>query len=233
MSGVQVTGAWPGVRGRAWRLTLMGKKQIWRVLLVRTGCTDWDLQHRAAGRADLPLCLTARAELARLAESAEGVLGADRPDVLLSGPDEASGETCAFLAERWSCRSKPVDALAEVGLGLWEGLRSDELAERYPSVYARWREDPSSITTPEGEHIAEAADRLMDALFRAVDKLRTDQPNVGLVLRPIAHAVVRCRAMGEPLSAVWRVSAAAPVAEAHSMSREGLLEGRAGAAPAV
>ena len=41
--------------------------------------------------------------------------------------------------------------LREIFLGDWEGLRTEELVERYPDAWARWTEEPSWDLVPGGE----------------------------------------------------------------------------------
>lgn len=46
---------------------------------------------------------------------------------------------------------RPDTALREIFLGEWEGLRTEEIAERYPAAWAKWVEDPDWDVVPGGE----------------------------------------------------------------------------------
>jgi len=37
---------------------------------------------------------------------------------------------------------EPMPGLREIFLGDWEGLRTEELAERFPEAWASWNEEP-------------------------------------------------------------------------------------------
>jgi broad specificity phosphatase PhoE len=41
--------------------------------------------------------------------------------------------------------------LREIFLGEWEGLRTEELAERFPEAWGRWNEEPDWDLVPGGE----------------------------------------------------------------------------------
>jgi len=48
----------------------------------------------------------------------------------------------------------PRPGLREIGLGEWEGLNRDDLAVRYPELWARWQQRPSWDLVPQGEPAA-------------------------------------------------------------------------------
>jgi probable phosphoglycerate mutase len=73
---------------------------------------------------------------------------------------------------------------------LWEGLTEERLKARFPKAYKRWKEDPSSVCPPEGEGIEAAAERMRKAL-RTVQR-KAERAAVGLVLGPVACAIVHC-----------------------------------------
>ncbi len=60
----------------------------------------------------------------------------------------------ATLRERTVPPSKPLELLLEIDLPLWQGLRRQEVKEKYPDDYQLWKERPHELcmTTPQGEH---------------------------------------------------------------------------------
>jgi broad specificity phosphatase PhoE len=54
--------------------------------------------------------------------------------------------------------------LREIYLGEWEGLRTDELAERFPQAWAGWTEEPDWDLVPGGEGSAAFEARVESAL---------------------------------------------------------------------
>ena len=50
---------------------------------------------------------------------------------------------------------RPEAGLREIFLGEWEGLRTDDIARRYPEAWARWVEEPDWDVVPGGEREAD------------------------------------------------------------------------------
>ncbi|MEM1185285.1 MAG: histidine phosphatase family protein [Planctomycetota bacterium] len=186
----------------------MPKPKAVRIILIRSGSTEWDLSGRVSGSADHPMCEQGAAALAETVKS----LDLGTVEAVLHSPDESSRATGEVVASLARAKAKAKDGLAEVAMGLWEGLLPADLEDRYPTVYSRWLDDPLVVQVPEGEPIADADERLRGAFVKAIEKV----PNEGvvvLVLRPIAWALMRCRLLGRPLSELWMGTADAPQVE--------------------
>ncbi|MEL6330367.1 MAG: histidine phosphatase family protein [Planctomycetota bacterium] len=199
----------------------MPKATDFRVLLVRSGETDWDLVGRLAGSTDLPLCDEGR----RSVEDAAGALGDVAPRVILTAPDAASLETAEALSAATKAKVRKIDAFADIDMGLWEGLLSADLEERYPSAYRRWLEDPSTVSAPEGESFIEVEIRVMERFARAMEKLdKSERPAAAVVLRPFIYGVVRSRLLGDSPASVHRLAWDGASAEWHQIDRGRLVE---------
>ena len=204
----------------------MTKPKDFRVLLVRSGRNDWDVTGRVTGSSDLPLCDRGRADAHELGS----VLGDERLSVVLSGPDEASVQTAQILAGMGKPKAKVrvLDDLAEVDLGLWEGLLSEDLVDRYPKAYKAWTVDPSAVDVPEGERFDKARARVLDQLGRGLLRLavKAEHPAVGVVVRPLMYGIVRSRLLDMDTKDIWRLAKDPVGAEWHRIDTaraEGLL----------
>ncbi|GIK19248.1 MAG: histidine phosphatase family protein [Leptolyngbya sp. PLA2] len=196
----------------------MAKSTDIRLLLVRTGATEWEAAGRLCGTCDLPLSLEGRRDVK---ESVSAVNG-ETVSVVLCGPDEASVETAKALAERTGAKVRELDDLAEIGLGLWEGMLASEVEEKYPTAYRQWKDDPTSVTPPGGESLAEAEERIIGALSRGLAKAKGA---TSVVLRPMAHALVRSALQKVPPSRLWAMMDEAPAVEWRSARRDELRAG--------
>jgi broad specificity phosphatase PhoE len=64
----------------------------------------------------------------------------------------------------------PVPALREIFLGQWEGLHTDELAERYPEAWSKWTVEPDWDLVPGGEGAGAFEARVGSALDAALER---------------------------------------------------------------
>ncbi|RMD62226.1 MAG: histidine phosphatase family protein [Planctomycetota bacterium] len=177
----------------------MAKSPAIEVLLIRSGETDWDDAERLQGETDLPMSESGREAMAALTRSL-----AEQPlETIYCGPDEASLETARLLAEQTGARVRKIPDLAEMRLGLWEGLREAELLERYPKAYQQWREDPTSVTPPEGDTLLAVAERTLAAAEKALE--RSQRGAVAFVLRPIVRSVLAAALQQRSLASIWKL----------------------------
>lgn len=164
----------------------MAKHDGFNLLLVRAGPTAWDTDDRLGSGADLPVSEVHQTEVeARLASIDDTELR-----IVYHAPDRCSREIAQGLARMTHSKTKELDGLAEVDLGLWDGLRVAELEDRYPKAFKQWMADPWSVSPPQGEPAGEAQQRLISALVRGVEKLRHPEPGVCVVVRPLAYALL-------------------------------------------
>lgn len=200
---------WVKTRGTPqWRFSgldarnqLMAKSETIRVLLIRSGATQWDEAGRLAGDTDLPLCDLGKAAV----QEQLGELNGTPISVLLTAPDEASVATAEVFAEATGAKVKKLADLAEVDLGLWEGLRPEDLEDKYPTVFRHWLDDPGSVNAPEGESMADASERITRELAKVAVKFKDDGQAVGIILRPMALALIRGWLDNTPTTEFWRV----------------------------
>jgi broad specificity phosphatase PhoE len=208
----------------------MAKTKDVRLVLIRSGCTDWDRSGRVSGSADHPLCEGGLDGLGDAIQTELASLGTNHLALVLHGPDEASTATAAELTKASKAKARNKVGLAEVGMGLWEGLLPADLEDRYPTVYAKWLEDPTAVSIPEGESIADADTRLRAALVKGLDRISEQEQAVAVILRPIAWMLVRCRLVGRPLSECWDVASEGRMIETLVCSTAALTEAPEGAA---
>ncbi|UYV11469.1 MAG: histidine phosphatase family protein [Phycisphaera sp.] len=176
------------------------------LLLVRGSRTEWDETARLGGDCDLPACKAWGEELTAALRDHDlsAITG------ILTSPDEASTQTAHHIGKLADKKVRTIDDLREIDLGLWEGQRMEQLVERFPAAFKQWKEDPTSVVSPEGESFADAETRLLNALAKGLDKLNGKGRHVAVVLRPMAFHVLRNRLQGLDLVDGWDAAAVGP-----------------------
>jgi broad specificity phosphatase PhoE len=144
-----------------------------KALLIRHGEIDSNLKKLYSGRSQEPLNDHGREQATRLGD--ELALGAARLDAIFTSPLPRTHQTAQLVAERIRAArgtSVPVildEGLTELGMGPWEGLTEDRVAELYPTEWKLWHDRPAELTIPGRETLAQAADRAMTTLKRIKD----------------------------------------------------------------
>jgi len=170
------------------------------ILLVRSGRTSYDLENRLQGNLAIPLSEAGVAEMEEVARSLRG-----RPiAVVYSGVDLSTQQSAQILGEDRDLKVKPRDELAEINLGLWQGMCADEVRRKHPKVYRQWMEKPSSVCPPDGETVEQAYKRI-DFFVAKLRKKPLAHPVVIVAPRLLA-CLIKCRLSGCPLNGVWKTA---------------------------
>jgi probable phosphoglycerate mutase len=167
-----------------------------RVLLIRHGETDWNLQTRLQGHTDIPLNATGRWQAGRLAEALHG----EPLDAVYSSDLKRAWHTAQAVAQASGAPLVAEPQLRERGFGCFEGLTYAEVDSRWPEDARRWRLREPGFAPVGGENLVqfharcvEAAERLaaahaggsialvahggvLDSLYRAATRLALDAP---------------------------------------------------------
>ncbi len=131
-----------------------------RLLLIRHGETAWNAEHRIQGQLDIPLSPRGIWQAARLAECLN-----DEPiDAMYSSAQSRAWLTAAPLAARHGLDIVAEPRLRERSFGIFEGLTLDEIAERYPAEFRKWRERDLAWRPEGGETGQQLIDRVMAAI---------------------------------------------------------------------
>lgn len=178
----------------------MSKPTGYTITLLRAGDTSWDEEKRLVGTTDLPMTERGSDAVARAIYESN----IDRPiATLLVSDEEAAISAARMLPRDNETKVRQIPELANVGLGLWEGVLWSDLEERNPSCFTQWRDSPERITPPEGESLVDAQERLLRAIEKSLSKVKGTNPHIAIVLRPIAWGTVRSWLLNETMSTIW------------------------------
>lgn len=136
-----------------------------RLILVRHGETDWNLEGRYQGQADPPLNERGREQAKLLAERLRG----EGIEAIYTSDLSRAYETAKIIAEAVGQEVKALEALREVDTGLWTGLTFEEVEKRYPEHLKEWLADPLRVKRLEGESSLELFERSKAAVKEIVE----------------------------------------------------------------
>lgn len=165
------------------------------VAIIRPGATDFDEQQRIQGDLDVPLNARGREEVAHMAEELRDLA----PEAIYYGAGEPCASAAAAIGRRIGCKVKPMRDLRNANLGLWQGLKQEDVRRKHPRVYRQWHEFPETICPPDGEPLPEAYHRACRAVGALLKKHRKGE-TIGIVVSEPMASLVRCCLQSEDLS---------------------------------
>lgn len=176
-------------------------KGLW---LFRHGALSPNPERRLTGALDLPLSEEGRVQARQAAENFMPRIAAELRVVLCSDLSRCRETASLLLAD---CpQTLPVyvePAFREISLGLWEGLRREDIRRLWPGAFEERGLDMMNFVPQGGESFRMVQRRSLHALAR----WRQRYPE-GLFL-VVTHAgvmrVLLAQYLGLPLSAVWSI----------------------------
>jgi broad specificity phosphatase PhoE len=170
-----------------------------KVYLVRHGQTAWNLEEVFRGRVDIPLDDTGKEEV----HLAGDALKDETIHAIYSSPLSRSMETAENIAKFQNIQVTPLEAIIDISYGDWEGVRLDEVREKYPDLYTRWLREPHKITFPNGESLEQVRTRTMEAINKLIEKHQNE--TIALVAHRVPNKVICCSILGIENNNFWRI----------------------------
>ncbi len=165
--------------------------------LVRHGQTDWNLEGRFQGQADMPLNQTGLNQAYELAEKLKGV----HFHAIYSSDLVRALQTARALANGHIIQ---IDRrLREVNQGEWEGMHYGTIKDLYPSQIQKRRDDPLNARPPGGESLPELARRVLECIDEIAE--RHPAQRVLIVSHGLTIGVVLSTAQGLPLEQAYQL----------------------------
>jgi probable phosphoglycerate mutase len=171
-----------------------------RIILVRHGHVEWLAPERFRGRAELPLSDLGR----RQAQAAAGYIAASwKPEAVYTSPLGRCRETGAAIAAPFRLEPQPIEGLADIDYGEWQGLTREQAKERWPEETELWFRKPHLAAIPGGETLAAVLSRATAALR---DILRRHPDGTVVVVgHDSVNRVLLLFALEAPLSRYWHL----------------------------
>jgi broad specificity phosphatase PhoE len=137
-----------------------GSNEPCRIHLVRHGRTVLNVQVRFRGRLEIPLDEQGKREAWLAARNLANASIA----AAYTSPLGRAREVAQAISTVTSSDVIEHPGLLNLDYGQWEGLTKQECARRDPEMWDLYRTAPEQAMCPGGEALADAADRVMDAL---------------------------------------------------------------------
>ncbi len=170
-----------------------------KLVLVRHGETEWNKLGKFQGQRDI--ALNARG-LAQAKETAKAVVEWQH-SVVYSSPLKRTMQVAQEISRLSGMPVEQVPGVRELSLGDLEGVTGEEMRNGWPEMSAAWRDDPSSVSMPNGETLLELQERAWRALVELEQThLQTEAQDEALILVSHNFAIRSMigKILGMPLS---------------------------------
>jgi len=171
-----------------------------KLLLVRHGETDWNLERRYQSYNDVPLNQIGLQQAEQLAQH----LADENIDVIYASDLSRAVKTAEpILNMRKHGLEVQKDARwREISFGKWEGLNHAELQAQWQAEVNAWYADPVHSAPPNGETLLQLSARVQSAL----DEMKSKHKDETVLL--VAHGgtiqVLLCLILGVDLKRHWQ-----------------------------
>lgn len=155
-----------------------------KILLIRPGTTEYDLQGRVQGALDVPLCEQGYDEVRLVAKQLR-----DEPiEALYTAPCSSAVQTADVIAEACDLKAKKLENIQNLDHGLWQGMLIKDVKKKQPKVFRQWQEQPETVCPPNGETVADVRQRIQK-VFSKLNKKHKDSVIALVAPEPLASVI--------------------------------------------
>ena len=181
--------------------TIPKKRNGARLLLVRHGETNWNLESRFQGQIDIPLNNNGISQ----ANAARSFLSQSKINQAFSSSMTRSRQTAeAILESHPDVQLELKQGLIEIGHGLWEGKLESEIKKEWSELLKTWQIHPEKVQMPEGENINEVSSRSIECWEEICSKIPLGE-TVLVVAHDAVNKTILCHLLGLATSDIWTI----------------------------
>lgn len=171
-----------------------------KIYLIRHGETEWNREGRSQGCSnDIPL-----SEMGLIQAEAIGKrLKNEKIDLFFSSSLTRAFQTADAIAKHHKKKVIKQKEFVEISFGKWEGLRIDEIKERYLDVYKIWKDTPNIARVPGAESLIEIRERSFPKLMEILNSNK--DKNILIVSHGITIKVLIATIMGIDLANLHKI----------------------------
>jgi len=169
-----------------------------KLILARHGETEWNVEEVFRGRIDVELNETGARQAELLAQYLRGI----KIEAVYSSPLKRALNTAEVVARYHKLEVKIAPGLIDCDFGKWQGLRLQEVKDRYKELYTEWVNSPHLVKIPGGESLDEVRERALKVVDEVVAK---HEGTIILVSHRVVNKVLICALLGLDNSHFWNI----------------------------
>jgi alpha-ribazole phosphatase len=168
-----------------------------KLILIRHGETNWNVEGRYTGQTDIPL----NSHGIKQAHILTKRLSSQNIDAIYSSDLRRALQTAEILAEACGAPLFADARLREINQGQWEGMHFEEIRARFAKAWRRRKDNPLEVAPPGGETVRQVRARVL----HVVEEILQRHPNhvVAIVSHGLALSILKTHFGGFPIEKVW------------------------------
>jgi alpha-ribazole phosphatase len=170
-----------------------------RLILVRHGEPSVAVDDLCYGRLDIKLSGKGRRQI----RGTLPFLKLARPNALYTSTLRRALDSALIVGNALGLSPQPVQELAEIDFGNFEGRTYSEIQVLFPIEYKLWMEQPSTVTFPGGENFTSLKRRVLG--FIGTLRQRHEGHTVVIVAHGGVNRVILAEALGIPDAMAFRL----------------------------
>ncbi len=172
-----------------------------RLILVRHGETNWNLEGRFQGQKDIPLNDNGQAQ----ATAAGAFLSNFQIDKAFSSSMTRPKQTAeVILKSHPGVALELQDGLVEIGHGLWEGKLESEIQSKWPTLLKDWQNHPETVEMPQGETIQTVWSRSVNTWGEICAQISAQETAL-VVAHDAVNKTIICHLLGLTPADIWMI----------------------------
>ncbi|WP_320664139.1 histidine phosphatase family protein [Prochlorococcus sp. MIT 1223] len=177
------------------------KKSNSRLILVRHGETNWNLEGRFQGQIDIPLNSNGKKQALAASSFLKGLKIDKAFSSSMSRPKETAEIILRFHPK---VLLELKNNLVEIGHGLWEGKLESEIMQEWSKLLSQWKQAPQTVQMPQGETIQEVWNRSIKCIEDICKSLAPSETAL-VVAHDAVNKTILCRLLGLNESNIWMI----------------------------
>ena len=170
-----------------------------RLILVRHGETNWNMEGRFQGQIDIPLNPTGKKQAL-----AAGLFLKNFPiQKAFSSSMSRPKETAEIILQfHPNINIELKESLVEIGHGEWEGKLETEIKKDWPQLLTNWKKKPETVQMPSGESIKEVWERSIECWIKISKSLKGGETAL-VVAHDAVNKTILCHLLGLQPKDIW------------------------------
>ncbi|AEV95633.1 histidine phosphatase family protein [Pediococcus claussenii] len=172
------------------------------IILIRHGQTDYNLQKKFYGSADVPLNQNGIEDAQKLKDIFQK--NAIQFDRVYFSPLKRAVETMETCVNKSAVRIK-MSNLVEKSFGHWEGLDANQIESKYPVEWQKWINDPFKVTPRGAEKFDSFVKRVQQSTDYLINDAQVHQAKTILIVTHLGVLRVIDQYWNDPQDVFWNI----------------------------